>query len=140
MDVVCCLKHCQQLLQYARQAKTAASSKKKPKGAAVGGGAGLLPAGLVGEAVALGRQYLALLLAQFGPQDSDILGLRDSFLAVPSCSNPTCCEVSSAVAETAAPVLKACSKCNAAAYCCRECQVAHFKNGHKELCKAAVNK
>jgi hypothetical protein len=33
------------------------------------------------------------------------------------------------------PKLKQCSRCKAVAYCCRDCQVAHWKAGHKEACQ-----
>ena len=34
----------------------------------------------------------------------------------------------------AAPNLKACGRCGDAAYCSRECQIAHWKGGHKKKC------
>ena len=33
---------------------------------------------------------------------------------------------------------KTCSRCKKAIYCSKECQVAHWKNGHKQVCKPAV--
>jgi hypothetical protein len=33
------------------------------------------------------------------------------------------------------PKLKQCSRCKAVAYCSRDCQVAHWKAGHKEACQ-----
>jgi hypothetical protein len=33
------------------------------------------------------------------------------------------------------PKLKQCSWCKAVAYCSRDCQVAHWKAGHKEACQ-----
>lgn len=134
MDVFWCLKNSEQLIRYSRNVGLDGKSLKSKS--VVAGMGGVLPAGLLSEVVAVGRRYLPLLFAQFGRDDADIIAIRDRFLAVPSCSNPNCFETSVAVAETALPVLKACSKCHAAAYCCRECQVAHFKNGHKAACKA----
>ena len=34
----------------------------------------------------------------------------------------------------AASNLKACGRCGDAAYCSRECQIAHWKRGHKKKC------
>lgn len=34
--------------------------------------------------------------------------------------------------------LMVCGRCKSAAYCGRACQVAHYKNGHKAVCQAAV--
>ncbi len=48
------------------------------------------------------------------------------------CSNPACLDLRGE-SEAERP-LKACGGCGAAAYCCRECQVAHWRAGHKEAC------
>jgi hypothetical protein len=66
-----------------------------------------------------------------------VLGLLGSVVApgAPGCSYPGCCNLAGR-SEAEVP-LQACSMCRGARYCCREHQVAHWKAGHKELCKAA---
>jgi hypothetical protein len=32
-----------------------------------------------------------------------------------------------------------CGKCKLVKYCSRDCQVAHFKSGHKKVCKAPAS-
>ncbi|KAG2491771.1 hypothetical protein HYH03_009932 [Edaphochlamys debaryana] len=55
----------------------------------------------------------------------------------PACSHPAC--VSLAGDSEAGLRRQQCGRCGRASYCCRECQVAHWKAGHKEACgKAAV--
>lgn len=44
------------------------------------------------------------------------------------CNNPTC-------PSPDVPKLMACARCGKALYCGRDCQVNHWKNGHKALCK-----
>lgn len=34
------------------------------------------------------------------------------------------------------PKLKRCGRCQAVHYCCAACQAAHWRGGHKEVCKA----
>jgi hypothetical protein len=53
----------------------------------------------------------------------------------PGCSYPGCCNMEGR-SETDLPT-QVCSKCRGARYCCREHQVAHWKAGHKEVCRAA---
>jgi hypothetical protein len=53
----------------------------------------------------------------------------------PGCSYPGCCNLEGRT-EAELPV-QACSKCKGVRYCCREHQVAHWKAGHKEVCRAA---
>ena len=36
------------------------------------------------------------------------------------------------------PYTKRCAQCKAAYYCSKECQVGHWKSGHKEVCEAAA--
>ena len=45
---------------------------------------------------------------------------------------PTCAGCGKHYERTA---LKRCSKCLGVAYCSRECQVAHWKGGHKQHCQ-----
>ncbi|KAK8800757.1 hypothetical protein WA158_000082 [Blastocystis sp. Blastoise] len=47
-----------------------------------------------------------------------------------ACSNPECKKV-----EEVKGSFKTCSRCKKAIYCSKECQVAHWKNGHKQACK-----
>ncbi|GFR48902.1 hypothetical protein Agub_g10850 [Astrephomene gubernaculifera] len=48
------------------------------------------------------------------------------------CGNPHC---SNLAGDSEAEVkLKACGRCGQVGYCCRECQVAHWRAGHKEAC------
>jgi hypothetical protein len=53
----------------------------------------------------------------------------------PGCSNPRCCcleGVSEAEVKT-----QVCAGCRGARYCSAGCQKAHWRAGHKEVCKAA---
>jgi hypothetical protein len=53
----------------------------------------------------------------------------------PGCSNPRCCcleGVSEADVKT-----QVCAACRGARYCSAACQKAHWRAGHKEVCKAA---
>lgn len=50
------------------------------------------------------------------------------------CFNPTCCK-----SEPRGEKFKQCSRCKAAIYCSQSCQKAHFKAGHKKVCKSALN-
>ncbi|GFR44844.1 hypothetical protein Agub_g6187 [Astrephomene gubernaculifera] len=48
------------------------------------------------------------------------------------CGNPGCANLAG---DSEAEVkLKGCGRCGAVGYCCRECQVAHWRAGHKEVC------
>jgi hypothetical protein len=47
------------------------------------------------------------------------------------CMNPGCAVVSGNGIR-----LLCCGKCRSANYCSKECQIAHWKNGHKKVCKA----
>jgi hypothetical protein len=51
------------------------------------------------------------------------------------CSYPGCCNLEGPREKDLS--VQACSKCRGVRYCCREHQVAHWKAGHKEVCKAA---
>jgi uncharacterized membrane protein YgcG len=53
----------------------------------------------------------------------------------PGCSYPGCCNLEGR-SEAELPT-QVCSQCKGARYCCREHQLAHWKAGHKEGCKAA---
>jgi hypothetical protein len=68
---------------------------------------------------------------------AQVLGLLGHVVApgAPGCSNPGCCNMAGR-SEAELP-LQVCSKCRGARYCCREHQVAHWKAGHKEVCRAA---
>lgn len=46
------------------------------------------------------------------------------------CFNPDCCKK-----EKKDSKLLRCSRCKTARYCSRECQLAHFRGGHKKVCK-----
>ncbi|GAQ83054.1 hypothetical protein KFL_001340080 [Klebsormidium nitens] len=50
------------------------------------------------------------------------------------CSNPECVD---GVIEFRRATFKSCSACSAAQYCSRECQLIHWKRGHKQDCKKA---
>jgi hypothetical protein len=53
----------------------------------------------------------------------------------PGCSNPRCCcleGVSEAAVKT-----QVCAACRGVRYCSAACQKAHWRAGHKEVCKAA---
>ncbi|KAG2494684.1 hypothetical protein HYH03_007200 [Edaphochlamys debaryana] len=50
----------------------------------------------------------------------------------PVCANPAC--VNLAGDSEAGLKLQQCGRCGKVSYCCRECQVAHWKAGHKEAC------
>ncbi|KAG2488143.1 hypothetical protein HYH03_013288 [Edaphochlamys debaryana] len=59
-------------------------------------------------------------------------------LGLPACSNPAC--VSLAGDSEAGRRLQLCGRCGRVAYCCRECQTAHWRAGHKEACGGGVGK
>lgn len=52
--------------------------------------------------------------------------------AVPCCSNPGCDSTASR------PKLSKCGRCQAAAYCGRACQQAHWRAGHKQVCNTGL--
>jgi len=61
------------------------------------------------------------------------LGEGDPTLAVATeCSKPGCTKKNMS--------LKMCGRCKVAAYCSRDCQVAHWKQGHKGECAKLVQK
>ncbi|GFR50809.1 hypothetical protein Agub_g13083, partial [Astrephomene gubernaculifera] len=70
----------------------------------------------------------------------DVVGVMRRFLVPPAearrllrtCSNPACVNLKGD-SEAELP-LKACARCGGAWYCCRECQTAHWRAGHKEAC------
>jgi hypothetical protein len=49
-----------------------------------------------------------------------------------TCSYPACAVLSGN--SEADAKLQACARCGAAWYCCKECQVAHWKADHKQAC------
>jgi hypothetical protein len=53
----------------------------------------------------------------------------------PGCSNPRCCCLEGA--SEAEMKTQVCAGCRGARYCSAACQKAHWKAGHKEVCKAA---
>ncbi|CAN0382261.1 unnamed protein product [Discosporangium mesarthrocarpum] len=55
---------------------------------------------------------------------------RGTDAAVP-CSRPSCEKRQGDLREG---FFKRCGRCKAAMYCTRECQVAHWKDGHKGMC------
>ncbi|GFR44815.1 hypothetical protein Agub_g6152 [Astrephomene gubernaculifera] len=65
-------------------------------------------------------------LALVSPAELRVRGL------LRGCGNPGCANLAG---DSEAEVkLKKCGRCGAVGYCCRECQVAHWKAGHKEAC------
>jgi hypothetical protein len=54
---------------------------------------------------------------------------------IPGCSYPGCCNLAGR-SEAELPV-QVCTGCRGVRYCCRAHQVAHWKAGHKEVCRAA---
>ncbi|KXZ45140.1 hypothetical protein GPECTOR_58g589 [Gonium pectorale] len=48
------------------------------------------------------------------------------------CANPSCANLEGD--SEAGLALKACSGCGAVGYCCRPCQTAHWRAGHKDAC------
>ncbi|KXZ44192.1 hypothetical protein GPECTOR_71g553 [Gonium pectorale] len=56
-----------------------------------------------------------------------------------SCGNPAC-TVLVGDSEAERPPLKACAGCGTVGYCCRDCQVAHWRAGHKEACTRAAGR
>lgn len=86
----------------------------------------------------LARKYLTHFKLQFGEADADVLTVIN-FLESPGCDNPTCFMVNTTITADlksagSAAGLKKCGRCGNKSYCCRECQVAHFKGGHKLEC------
>ncbi|KAG2501943.1 hypothetical protein HYH03_000441 [Edaphochlamys debaryana] len=53
-----------------------------------------------------------------------------------SCSNPAC--INLAGDSEGELRLQQCKQCGRTAYCCRECQVAHWRTEHKEACKGTA--
>lgn len=56
-----------------------------------------------------------------------------------SCSNPTCGNTESKfgihLENNEIGEFKNCSRCKATCYCSKDCQIAHWRNGHKQECK-----
>ncbi|KXZ44350.1 hypothetical protein GPECTOR_69g443 [Gonium pectorale] len=78
--------------------------------------------------------------AQGGPLPVALESLARSLLtpsqssrAMRSCGYPAC-TVLIGDSEAERPPLKACAGCGAVGYCCRDCQVAHWRAGHKKAC------
>jgi hypothetical protein len=71
------------------------------------------------------------------PTVSRVLGLLGAVVppGAPGCSYPGCCNLEGTREKDLS--VQACSKCRGVRYCCREHQVAHWKAGHKEVCKAS---
>ncbi|KAG2494650.1 hypothetical protein HYH03_007166 [Edaphochlamys debaryana] len=53
---------------------------------------------------------------------------------LPPCANPNCFNI--AGGSEAELQLQRCGKCKSVSYCCRECQMAHWRAGHKDACGA----
>ncbi|GLC41689.1 hypothetical protein PLESTB_000688200 [Pleodorina starrii] len=76
------------------------------------------------------------------PEDPVVAAAAAALLAAPdepafsplrTCANPSCVNLEGdSEAELG---LAACGGCGAVGYCCRECQVAHWRAGHKAECK-----
>ncbi|KAG2487089.1 hypothetical protein HYH03_014333 [Edaphochlamys debaryana] len=54
---------------------------------------------------------------------------------LPACANPACANL--AGDSEAALKLQQCGRCGRASYCCRDCQMAHWRAGHKAVRVAA---
>ncbi|GLC37288.1 hypothetical protein PLESTB_001139900 [Pleodorina starrii] len=57
---------------------------------------------------------------------------RVLLLPLPACANPACTRLEGD--SEAAVALRACGGCGAVSYCCKECQTAHWRAGHKVAC------
>ncbi|KAG2498647.1 hypothetical protein HYH03_003393 [Edaphochlamys debaryana] len=55
-------------------------------------------------------------------------------VVLPACAYPACASL--AGDSEAGLKLQRCARCGLASYCCRECQTAHWRSGHKEACVA----
>ncbi|GFR43956.1 hypothetical protein Agub_g5099, partial [Astrephomene gubernaculifera] len=85
-------------------------------------------------------ERLRLRASERGMSVPDVLDVMRRCLVPPAeacsllrtCSNPRCANLAGA-SEVELP-LQACGRCGGAWYCRRECQVAHWKAGHKEAC------
>ncbi|KAG2494648.1 hypothetical protein HYH03_007164 [Edaphochlamys debaryana] len=75
---------------------------------------------------------------EVGPQVRALCAVRPSEARalLPPCANPNCFNI--AGDSEAELKLQRCGKCKSVSYCCRECQMAHWRAGHKEACGAAV--
>ncbi|KAG2487476.1 hypothetical protein HYH03_013898 [Edaphochlamys debaryana] len=72
------------------------------------------------EALAVAAQALAALRAEAAE-------------LLPVCANPACASLEG---DSEADVrLQQCARCRRVSYCCRECQMAHWRAGHKAKCK-----
>jgi hypothetical protein len=84
-------------------------------------------------AVTISEFDQAALLAQLlgsmedGKENTNTKGRASNSTAKAGCANPGCSKTDN---------LKNCSRCKQVQYCSRECQAAHWKNGHKGCCKA----
>ncbi|KAG2495704.1 hypothetical protein HYH03_006304 [Edaphochlamys debaryana] len=54
-----------------------------------------------------------------------------------ACDNPACASL--AGDSEAGLRLRQCGRCGRASYCCRECQTAHWRAGHREACGGSVD-
>jgi hypothetical protein len=89
--------------------------------------------------LAWGFQVQHGLKSCFGGTPRAVAAIRDAGAAVVAefpvklcCNNPGCTSMSK-VSEL--QLGSSCSGCRAATYCSKECQGAHWKMGHKEVCK-----
>ncbi|KAG2487473.1 hypothetical protein HYH03_013895 [Edaphochlamys debaryana] len=72
------------------------------------------------KALAVGAEALAALRAEAAE-------------LLPVCANPACASLEG---DSEADVrLQQCARCRRVSYCCRECQMAHWRAGHKAECK-----
>jgi hypothetical protein len=52
------------------------------------------------------------------------------------CNSPSCANVMGLSEQQLVAVgTKRCSACHVAVYCCKACQLAHWKMGHRRACK-----
>lgn len=83
------------------------------------------------EAKTMIRRYVPLMKATFGNDDQDVRRIETEILSQDSNSETLRrCECCKASKEN----LLVCSRCYLVHYCSKECQVKHWKSGHKAQC------
>lgn len=74
------------------------------------------------------------LASKISPASRDIMNAARSIADFRPTEKPTVC----AQCHGSVMVTTRCDKCNQAAYCSRDCQLAHWKAGHKQQCSAVA--